>query len=145
MRRRWLPFALIGVALLLALVAAAIIVVPLLTSQGPTARLTPTVTVTHLPTADVTRLEKALSSPHMAVQATVMIPELANTYLASGQPAYPAGSTVKVLQSTSVCKGRICQVQSVVTEPGGKQLTFLLYLTNVTDKWLVFGTNIGTR
>lgn len=140
--RRWRLPLIIGIPLLLALITAGIILLPRLT-PSPTKPEVPVVRVMHLSAQDVTRLEKALNSPDMHVQATVMVPELASIYLAKGQPAYPAGSTVKVLQNTSVCKDSICQVQSVVTEPGGKQQTFLLYLTNVTGKWLVFATNIG--
>jgi hypothetical protein len=137
---RWRPYIVIGVPLALVLVIAAIVIVPRLTQtrpKGPEARV---VTNTHLPTADITRLERALNSPDMHVQVTVMVPELANAYLAKGQPAYPAGSKVALLQGTSVCKKDICQAKAVVTQPSGKETTFLVYLSNALGKWLIFQT-----
>lgn len=139
--RRWLIVFVVGVPLVLVLVLGAIFLLPRTTTPSPSLHITPTVTPTHLPTADVTRLEKALSSPDMHVQATVMIPELASAYLANRQPAYPSGSTVKVLQDTGFCKGDVCEVKAIVTELGGKQTTFLLYLSNSSGAWLVVDTD----
>lgn len=140
MTGRWRLAFFIGVPLVLILAFAAIFLLPRLTAPSPSPLITPTATTTHLPTAVVSRLEKALSDPDMHVQATVMIPELASSYLANGQPSYPAGSTVKVLQDTSVCKGDVCVIRATVTEPGGKQTSFLLYLSNVSGTWLIVDT-----
>jgi hypothetical protein len=101
----------------------------------------PEVQTVHLPSSDVTRLESALSSPDMNVQATVMAPELASAYLQQGKLGYPAGSTVRVLQNTSVCRKNVCEVKAVVTQPGGKQATFLLFLSDTLGKWLIIDTN----
>ncbi len=137
--RRWRLLIVIGIPILLALIAVALIVLPRLTSP-PVAPEVPEVKITHLPIQDVARLENALNSPDMHVQTSVMVPELASAYLAKGQPAYPKGSTVKMLQNTSVCKDGICEVKSTITEPTGVHHTFLLYLNDALGKWLIFGS-----
>jgi len=140
-RRQRLPFVLLGISLLLFLIAVAILVVPQLTAPSPGVHVTPTVTTTHLPVADATRLEKTLTNPDMRVQATALMPGLRTLYLRQSQPMIPPGSTISIVTSTSICRGNSCQASAIVTEKGGKATHFTLYLDRSTGQWLIAGSN----
>ena len=140
-RRRKLALLLFGIAFALLLLVGAIIFVPQLTSPSPVARPSPTVVITHLTVADVSRLEKALNSPDLTVQATALVPDMAHIYLQQGKPMLPAGSTVSFLLNTEVCKNLSCKVNAALTEKSGKITTFVLYLDDGTGQWLIAGTN----
>jgi hypothetical protein len=100
-----------------------------------------TPTVPPLSTKDISRLEKALNNSDMKVQATALMPDLARLYLQQGQPLLQSGATLKILPGTKVCKDVSCKVDAIVTRPGGKQTTFVLYLDNSTGQWLIAGSS----
>jgi hypothetical protein len=138
--RRWRRLLIFGIPVLLALIAATVILLPRLTTnpRGPEVPVTRAIQLTP---HDITRLEHALDSSDMAVQATALIPDLAHIYLQQGEPMFPASSTVKFLLNTETCKDLSCKVNAVVTEKGGKTTTFVLYLDDGTGQWLIAGTD----
>ena len=141
MRRRLL--FMIGIPLLVLLLAGVILLVLHPASPSPSVQRTPapTATAVRLSVTDVTRLEQALSSPDMSVQATALVPDLATIYQQQGKPMLPAGATLKFLLNTEVCKDLSCRVNAVVTEKDGTTTTFVLYLDDGTGQWLIAATD----
>jgi len=140
-RRRRLAVILGIVALLLALLGGGLLVWQLFVAPPQKGHEAPVTKIIPLTSSDVDRLEKALNSPDLHTQATAMVPEVATSYVQTGKPLMPSGATIKFLLNTNDCKGIVCEVDATITEAGGKQTTYIVYLDHSTGTWLVAATS----
>lgn len=97
---------------------------------------TPSAPATIAPEANLRQLETGMNSAKLADQALVLAPELRPAFNKQGKPALPAGTKVKVIDSTFQSTGDYGHVDAEVSGRG----KYTLILIRRDGKWFVIGT-----
>jgi hypothetical protein len=101
-----------------------------------------TVQTQPLSQAEAQRLELALNSTDVKVQASAMVPETQAAYVASGQQMLPSGASIRFKAETFASNGNAGRVDAVITTADGNSKTYQVLLTRQgpNSPWLILTT-----
>jgi len=136
LRKRWI-FGLAAGAGLLTAAAFAAVLVPATGGHKPAIRVN--VSAVKLGSAQLARLERGLTAPEIAAQATVVAAEIRAQFIARGRPLLPAGSRVDIQPATFDARStQTATVDASVSDP--KPARWQLLLIKEGGNWLLIGT-----
>jgi hypothetical protein len=133
---------LLVVASMAVVVAIAVTVLLTQANHHPRAKVsahpTSSATVSPMPSADAQRIDNALSSTDLSVQASAWAKEISSGYVKQGKYAWPKGTTVKIDPKTFVVSST--GLSAIVLAQTSTSGSYVFHLVKENGQWLVLFT-----